>query len=175
VLGAGLLLTFGAAPVLAIPVGVQLVARRPRAALGVLAGAAAVLGVVAVATGFWWLDGLHATRQAYAAGVASERPNAYFALVGNPGALALATGPAVAVGLLVAARRWRDRASRLPLLMLVVVVAANLSLLSKGEVERIWLLFVPMLALAAPGDRRAWLGAQAALALVLQAWLRSKW
>jgi hypothetical protein len=175
VLGVGLLLTYGAVPLLAIPVGLHVLARRPRAALGVVVGALTALVLVALASGFWWLDGLGATRRAYDAGVASERPSAYFALVGNPGALALATGPAVAMGLAVVVRRWREASSRLPLLGLVAVAAANLSLLSKGEVERIWLPFVPLLGLAAPGDRRGWLVVQAVLALGLQAWLRSKW
>jgi len=175
VLGVALLLTYGAVPLLAVPVGLHLMARRPMLALRVVVGVVAVIGVVAVTSGFWWLDGLSATRRAYAAGVASERPNAYFALVGNPGALALAIGPAVAIGLVVVVRRWRAVSSRLPLLGLLAVTAANVSLLSKGEVERIWLPFVPLLGLAAPGDRRGWLVAQAVLALGLQAWLRTKW
>lgn len=174
-LGVGLLLTYGAVALIAIPVGLHVLARRPRRALEVAGAAVAVVGLVAVVSGFWWLDGLDATRRAYDAGVASERPSTYFALVGNPGALALATGPAVAVGLVVVVRRWQAASSRLPLLGLAAVAVANLSLLSKGEVERIWLPFVALLGLAAPGDRRAWLVAQAVLALGLQAWLRSKW
>jgi methylthioxylose transferase len=55
------------------------------------------------------------------------------------------------------------------------VAVANLSQMSRGEVERIWLPFVPWLALAAPGDRRGWLAAQAGLALLLQAALVSAW
>jgi hypothetical protein len=89
--------------------------------------------------------------------------------------LALAVGPAVVVGLVLAIRRWRDAASLLPLVGLAIVVAVDASLLSKGEVERIWLPFVPWLALAAPGHRRSWLALQAVVAVVLQAWLRSKW
>ncbi|MGQ0434317.1 MAG: hypothetical protein ACT452_18180 [Microthrixaceae bacterium] len=174
-LGFALLLTYGAAPVLAVPVAVHGLARRPGLAGVVLAGAIAVLGLVALTSGFWWLDGLEATRRAYADGIAGDRPDAYFALAGNPAALALAIGPAVAAGLALAARRWRSAGARLPILGLLVVFAANASLLSKGEVERIWLPFVPVLALAAPGDRRGWLVTQAALALVLQAWLQSKW
>lgn len=175
VLGLALLLTYGAAPVLAVPVAVHGLGQRFRLAVLVLAGVTAVLVLVAVTSGFWWLDGLEATRRAYADGVAGDRPDAYFALAGNPAALACAVGPAVAAGLALAARRWSTSSARLPLLGLLVVLAANASLLSKGEVERIWLPFMPVLALAAPGDRRGWLIAQAALALLLQVWLQSKW
>jgi hypothetical protein len=175
VLGAGMLLTYGGAAMLAIPLVVHLRHRRLAPAALVVVGALGVLVATAAVTGFWWFDGLDATRAAYVAGVAGDRPSAYFALAGNPGALAFAVGPAVVVGLVLAVRRWREAASLLPLVGLAVVVAVDASLLSKGEVERIWLPFVPWLALAAPGDRRAWLAVQALLAVVLQAWLRSKW
>jgi hypothetical protein len=142
------------------------------------AGGAAVLAAAAAA-GFWWLDGLAATRDAYWAGVGAERPGWYLTLVGNPGALALAVGPAVAAGLATAAahagraRGWRP--ALLPAAASSAVLVADLSQLSRGEVERIWLPFVPWLALAAPGDRRGWLGAQVLVALVLQACLASPW
>ena len=174
-------------------------------ATGAFATAAAlgVLGLAAAA-GFWWPAGLDATRQAYWAGVASVRPAVYLTLVGNPAALALAVGPAVFVGLAAlaaGARRhrraaagqpgsgpdtppiehgWRDgawtaRAWVLPVAALCAVVAADLSQYARGEVERIWLPFVPWLALAAPGHRRGWLAAQVAVGLALQAGLRSPW
>lgn len=175
VFGAGLLLTYGAVVVLGIPVLTQLRRDRVRVLVIGLAAAVATLVLVDLLTGFSWLDGLAATRSAYNDGIASRRPAPYFALAGNPAALALAIGPATAVGLVAAVRRWRSAAALLPLAALVAVLVADASLLSKGEVERIWLPFVPWLALAAPGDRRAWLAAQALLALVLQGWLRSSW
>lgn len=175
VLGVGLMLTYGGAALVALPVGVQLLRRRPVHALLVAAGVAAVLLATWLATGFWWFDGLDATRAAYHAGVASQRPAPYFALAGNPGALALALGPAVAVGLASAVHALRSRVSWLPLSGAAVVAMANASLLSKGEVERIWLLFVPWVAVAAPGNRRTWLVAQATLAILLEAWVRTKW
>lgn len=175
----------------AAPVGVL--------AAGSVAGGLAVLGVAAAA-GFWWPAGLAATREAYWAGIGGQRPAAYLTLVGNPAALALATGPAVAAGLgMTLARAWRassrrdrvsqpapapaglvtlDRAWRaalLPAAALVAVLLADLSQMSRGETERIWLLFVPWLAVAAPGDRRGWLAAQVAVALTLQSVLDSPW
>jgi hypothetical protein len=203
VLGLALLFSYGAAGMLAVPaLAVVALARagasrgpapahpppgtgRARPSLGPArwaahgaAGGAAVL-TAAAAAGFWWLDGLAATRDAYWAGVGAERPGWYLTLVGNPGALALAAGPAVAAGLATAAahagraRGWRP--ALLPAAASSAVLVADLSQLSRGEVERIWLPFVPWLALAAPGDRRGWLGAQVLVALVLQACLASPW
>ena len=151
----------------------------PWAASGML-GALAVLAAAAVA-GFWWVDGLDVTRRAYWDGVGGTRPGWYLTLVGNPGVLALAIGPAVAVGLATTLARARSgagaawRAALLPGAALVAVVAADLSQMSRGEVERIWLPFVPWLALAAPGHRRIWVVAQVAVALTLQSALDSPW
>jgi hypothetical protein len=105
------------------------------------------------------------------------RPALYTTVAGNPAALALAVGPAAAVGLSAAARRLhrRPRTDLLPLLALAAVVVADLSQMSRGEVERIWLPFVPWLGLAIPGDRRGLLGLQVGTALALQAVLASPW
>ena len=202
--GAALLCTYGAAVMLLVPmaVGAVLVAaggRRPCAAgvagrepaphrgtrpVALVAwaagGVAAVLGIAAAA-GFWWPAGVEATRAAYWGGVGGRRPAAYLTLVGNPAALALATGPAVAAGLGVAVARVRTRAraavrpALLPAAALCAVLVADLSQMSRGETERIWLPFVPWLALAAPGERRGWLAAQVTVAVVLQAVLDSPW
>jgi methylthioxylose transferase len=203
--GAALLCSYGVA-LLGLVVGVAVLATAPvpwRTAMVAAGGSVALIGLAAAA-GFWWPDGLGATHQAYWAGVAAERPGMYVTLVGNPAALALATGPATAVGLAILAahaRRghllqpgrvrsagrasesgrgvgstvWPGRAALLPVAALVAVVAADLSQLSRGEVERIWLPFVPWLALAAPGNRTGWLAAQVAVALVLQSVLVSPW
>jgi hypothetical protein len=213
VLGLGLLLTYGAALLLGVAVVAAIggAAHRDRVARPEAAGVglrvvfgALVAGIVAVlalaaAAGFWWPAGLDATRHAYWAGVAAERPALYLTVAGNPAALALATGPAVALGIgglwarrpppaarrrdrgrpspepLAAALSEADRAWLLPVAALAVVAAADVSQFARGEVERIWLPFVPWLALAAPGDRRGWLAAQVALAVVLEATLRSPW
>jgi len=201
--GTALLFTYGAALMLLVPlaVGAVLVAaggRRPAAgaarrqpaphrgarpvalAAWAAGGVAAMLGMAAAA-GFWWPAGVEATGTAYWGGIGRLRPAAYLTLVGNPAALALATGPAVAAGLGVAVARIRTRAraavrtALLPAAALGAVLVADLSQMSRGETERIWLPFVPWLALAAPGDRRRWLAAQVALALVLQTTLDSPW
>jgi hypothetical protein len=175
VLGSGLLLTYGGALVLALPGALHLGARRWGHLAAIGAGVLAVLVGVWAWSGFWWLDGLLGTREAYWDGIGAQRPALYTTLVGNPAAFAAAAGPAVLAGLWAAGRRWREAASWLPLLGLGVVLLADLSQMSRGEVERIWLLFLPWVALAAPGDRRAWLAVQAAVGIGLQIVLRSPW
>ena len=143
----------------------------------VTAGAGfAVVPLVFMAAGFNWFAGLEATRVAYLAGVAPERPDRYF-IVSNLVVLAVAIGPAT-----VAALVWlRDRSAWwLVGGALAGVVAADLSTMSKGEVERIWLPAVPFLLLATSAirgrtARRAWLAAQLGLGLLLTAVLDSPW
>ena len=145
--GLGVQLSYGLGPLALVPLTVLVARRRWRVLAGAAAGAAAVMAAAAVA-GFWWPDGLAATHARYVAGVASDRPFAYFALLGNPAAVAVALGPAVAVAL----ARVRD--GRLWLLAggaLAALVAADLTGLSKAEVERIWLPFVPWLLVLAAG------------------------
>jgi methylthioxylose transferase len=116
---------------------------------------------------------------AYAlAGVGARRPYLDF-LVANAACLAIALGPAVAVAL----ARLRDR--RLWLLVggtLVVVGAAMISGMSKGEVERIWLPFavwlLPAGAVLAAGRERittGWLGLQAITAIVVASVVKTSW
>lgn len=177
VLGAALHLSYGAAPLLLVPVAV-LASRR---ALGTFAGAAlGGLAVVAIfaAGGFWWPSGLTATRLEYVSSIASERSWVYFTFAGNPGAFLLATGPTWFVGL--ASLRRADIVRWAPALgALLAVVLADASGLSKAEVERIWLPFVPPLVLlagAVPDQLRTrLLAGQVILALGLQAALASPW
>jgi hypothetical protein len=180
--GCALMLTYGAVPLLLAGTAVALtLAPRPlELAVAAGLGALAVLGLAAAA-GFWWADGLAATHGAYWSGLGGRRPGVYLTLVGNPAALALATGPAVAVGLASLAcdsprpGPHRPHPALLPAAALAAVAVADLSQLARGEVERIWLPFVPWLALAAPGDRHGWLAVQVAVALVLQSILVSPW
>lgn len=178
-IGVALHLSYGVAPLVVIPVAVLIMRRR----LDLLAiaglGALGVAGAFAV-QGFWWLDGLEATRAEYWKGVARHRSWTYYLSAGNPAAFALATGPAWVLGL---ARLTRGRLQPwLPALAASgAVLVANLSGLSKGEVERIWLPYVPWVVLGAgslspgPARLRVLLGCQVLIGLVLQATLKSPW
>jgi methylthioxylose transferase len=190
-LGGLLFGTYLGAVLLIVPVAVLVSGWRRRApgvamiAVGGVVGAAAVTTAFALA-GFWWFDGVGATRAEYLAGSAQFRPWWYFSYA-NLAAAAIALGPAVVVGI----ARLRDR----HMWVLVgagaaALLASHLTRYTKAEVERIWLLFYPWLAVAAgslfvarPGEddvgrqRRAalWVGAQASGAIVLQAALVTKW
>ena len=171
--------TYGAVALAPMAIAVVMTGSRRRWRPLLIAGlaAGAVAGTFAAA-GFWWLDGLGATRALYAAGVAAHRPYGYF-LLANLAAFALVVGPASAAGL----PRLRGRGAWLLAgAALAAVAVADLSGLSKAEVERIWLPFAPFVlvatcALAARPGRaaRGWLGVQVATALALQLVVRTKW
>jgi len=177
-LGVAAFLSYGLALLAVIPLGI---ARRERAVRPLVLAAMGGVAVVAVfaAAGFWWFDGLVATQQRYAAGIASRRPYEVF-VVGNLAALAIATGPAVAVGL---ARLRNARVWWLVGGAVAAVMLADLSGMSKGEVERIWLPFAVWLlpaagALTARGEPRLvrrWLALQCACALLVQVGVRTPW
>ena len=183
-LGSLLFLTYGGATFLLLPLTLAVTARR-RGAPGTwrTAAAAVLTGAVVTAAfavaGFWWFAGAAETRLQYWAGTAQFRTWTYFG-VANLAVALIALGPATFAGLL----GLRDR--RVWVLVggaLLALMASQLSQYSRGEVERIWLLFYPWVAVAggalmsaaAPLRSAMWVGVQAAGALVLQAALVSKW
>jgi hypothetical protein len=149
-----------------------------RAAVAATAGAALVV-VAFTAAGFWWFTGFAHVRVIYAASIAASRPYAYFVWA-NLAAVSFAVGPAVYAG----ARRAAATPRALPvavgllaLAALTAVLVADLTGLSKAEVERIWLPFavwlvVPCALLPRP---RPWLAAQAVLALAVNHLLLTVW
>jgi hypothetical protein len=176
--GLSLFLSFGLALLAVIPLAVCIARRRYRP---LVIAALATLPVVAwfAAEGYWWVSGYIAMHEENWRGVAKDRPLRYF-LVANLAVLAVATGPAIAVGL---ARLRRGKIALLVGASLVVVLLANLSAMSKGEVERIWVPFFPwvMLAAAAIGTRdklerfRPYLGLQLACTVVAAVTMWSLW
>jgi hypothetical protein len=144
------------------------------AALGALAVAAAF-----TAAGFWWFTGLQRTGVIYAASAAAARPYAYF-LWANLAAVSFAAGPAVYAGIrraVVAPRSLPLGGLLLAAGALLALLLADLSGLSKAEVERIWLPFVVWLVIPCallPGPR-AWLVAQVGLALLVNHLLLTVW
>jgi hypothetical protein len=171
-LAAALMATYGTVALVVIPAVVAVRTRRLRPFVIAVATAIGALVALRAATGFDWLTALHATRAAYWRGVASRRPALYLALLGNVAALAVAAGPAAAGGIAAVRARWPS--SVLPAAAVLAVATADASQLSRGEVERIWLPFVPWLALGARHERR-WLAAQVGVAIAIQAMLRSPW
>jgi len=176
--GAALFFTYGAVLIAPIAVAVACAQRRVRP----LAIGAAGAGLVVVAfwlSGFWWVEGLLATRVRYWDGVASIRPYEYF-LVANLAAFALVVGPAAAVAV---SRLRRTGPWLLAAAGLTGVVLADLSGMSKAEVERIWLPWAPWVLVAtfclATSERsaapRRWLGLQAAAAVAIQVGVRTPW
>ncbi len=182
--GSLLFLTYLGATLLLVP-AVLLVAGMRRRDIGTLAvmagGIAAGLAVIGVfwLAGFWWLDGVRATNQQYRLGSAQFRDWGYFA-IGNIAAALIAVGPVTVIGLGVL------RSRRMWLLVggaVAALLVSHLSRYTKGEVERIWLIFYPWIAIAGAAlvaRSRRWSGAaavgvQATCAIVLQAALLSKW
>lgn len=183
VLGLSLHLSYGLVPLLAVP-GAVVLCRRAWRTLALASVGAGAVAVAFAAGGFWWFAGLAAARVEYFEGLASVRPYAYFALAGNPGALGFVLGPAVAASLALAVRRRLPSSTwLLPAASLTALLVADVSGLSKAEVERIWLPFTPYLVVAVAGLvvgrpawwARAWLGAQVGLVLLLQSSLLSPW
>ena len=176
--GMTVFLSYGLALLVILPIAVCVVRRRTRL-LGWAGLGAAPLFVGFAAFGFSWVSGFLATRHAYWTGVAIFRPYSYF-LFADLALLAISSGPAVAVAL----AHLRNR--RVWLLVgaaLAVVAIADLSGMSKAEVERIWLPFVPWLLLATvalsqrwPSVRlRPWLALQATCTLVVAVTIWSQW
>lgn len=170
--GAGLFLSYGLTLMAIFPVAIALHRRRLRPLLLACIGPLVVVALFAAA-GFWWFDGLSSTRVEYAKSIARYRPYSYFVFA-NIAAFAIVVGPATAAGL----ARLRDRS--LWVLVgagLVAVVVADVSGMSKAEVERIWLPFAPWVILATAslaGSRRirVWLGVQVGVGFAIQLSMR---
>jgi len=174
--GVAAFLSYGLVLAAVIPLGVAVSRRRARPLVLAGIGALVVFGAAA-AFGFSWFDGLAATRERYFAGVASVRPYSTF-LIANLGILAIMLGPAVAVAL----ARLRDRRAWLLVgAALAAVAMADLSGMSKSEVERIWLPFAPWIlvsgiALASTvRSTRRWLALQLVAALAIEVVVRTAW
>ena len=134
-----------------LAVGVLVAARawRPWA----IGGALAVVAAFA-ANGFLWWEAYPVLVERYYAGIASERPYAYWVWA-NLAVLGFSAGPVFGAAVALALSRLRALRDGGALGVLVtlclagfaMVLAADLSGMSKAEVERIWLPFVPWVLL----------------------------
>jgi hypothetical protein len=184
-LGYSVMLSYGL-PLLALLALSVLASARSWRPLAPAAAAALTVVLAFAAFGFSWWDALPALRERYWDGVASRRPAAYWTW-GDLAALTVSAGPVVGAGLAVLTVRARDVATDTGLRVVVwlsgaaaaMVLAADASQMSRAEVERIWLPFVPWLlvscALLPDRWRRHGLVLQLVVALAVQHLLSTGW
>jgi hypothetical protein len=189
-LGYCVMLSYGLPLLAVLAVAIAVLARRGWTVLwSVLwAALAAVAVVLAFAlAGFAWWEAYPVLVERYWAGIARRRPAAYW-LWGNLAALAVSAGPLVGSAVAVAAARIRRlgqagaavrTAVLLTLAATLTVLIADASGMSRAEVERIWLPFVPWLlvalALLPERWRRPALAVQLGFALLVQTLLLTRW
>ncbi|MEO6504835.1 MAG: hypothetical protein ABIW36_14035 [Terrimesophilobacter sp.] len=155
-------------------------------------GGALVVVLVFAAFGFEWWKAYPALVQRYWAGAAHLRPGVYWTWA-NIAALCIGAGPIVGSSVAAAITRakkvfTRDRPNRVAVERVVVlltlagfasVLIADLSQMSRSEVERIWLPFMPWLlvgtALLPQRWRRLGLAGQVTFALLAQHLLATGW
>src|SRR5690606_11816268 len=118
------------------------------------AGAALAVVLGFAAFGFAWWEAFPVLQDRYWDGIATRRPAAYWGW-GNLAALVFSAGPLLGAGLAQLLDRFRprgDREARVAWLLagaaVLTIVLADASQMSKAEVERIWLPFVPWLLVA---------------------------
>lgn len=170
-----------------------LLGHRRLAPLPYVAAGLTVVPLVFTWLGFNWWEAYHLLITRYYEGVGGTRPYGYWVWA-NLACTALLVGPATAAGLrragtasarpelrdLRGGLRTAAPEHRLALLVfaaLLALLVADLSGMSKAETERIWLPFAMWLlpACAFLPRPRAWLAAQAVLALLLNHLLLTGW
>lgn len=178
-LGYCVMMSYGLVLLGIVALAVLAAARSWRALPWAVAAALAVVGIFALA-GFAWWEGYPVLRERYWDGVASRRPTSYW-IWGNLAAMCFSAGPLVGSSIAEVARRvvsWgRTTAAERPVVWLsaagvLMVAVADLSGMSKAEVERIWLPFMPWLLLGCaflpPRWRRMGLALQVGFAVTVQ-------
>ncbi|WP_396667514.1 hypothetical protein [Microbacterium sp. R86528] len=186
VLGYCVMMSYGLPLLGVLAVTVLLVARNwTPLPWAVVAAVAVVLAFVA--GGFVWWDAYPVLVERYWDGIASRRP-AWYWMWGNFAALSFSAGPLVGAAVAAAIQRLPSVRSAITAERVIVFLAtaafvtvllADLSQMSKAEVERIWLPFVPWLlvgtALLSERWRRWGLVGQLTFAVVVQHLLLTSW
>ena len=150
--------------------------------LGAASCAAAAVAVTFAVAGFYWFDGYTLVQQRYWQGVAKDRPFQYWSWA-NLACVVCAIGLGGVAGISRvfdrAAIRRRSGFHLLLLAILAAIAFADLSMLSKAEVERIWLPFTVWLtatpALLPVRSHRLWLALNVAGALLLNSVIFTNW
>jgi hypothetical protein len=144
--------------------------------LPVAAGVALAVLLAFAALGFSYLDALPVLRERYLEGVGGRRPASYWTW-GGLAALAFSAGPLAGAGL--AQLRSTRPVAALAAAGFACVLVADATQMSKAEVERIWLPFVPWIllgcALLPERWRRRGIALQLVVALAVQHLLRTGW
>jgi len=152
-----------------------------------IAAVTALAVVLAFALGgFAWWEGYAELRGRYFEGVGGRRPIAYW-VWGSLAALAFSAGPLLGSGVAMLVANGRsylvEHATKVTAMLsgagVASILVANASLMSKAEVERIWLPFVPWMLLSCAFLPERWrrrgLVGQLAVALVVMHLLRTTW
>jgi len=151
-------------------------------ALGPAALTSLAVAVTFAVAGFYWFDGYTLVQQRYWQGIAKDRPFTYWGWA-NLACVVCAIGLGSVAGISrvfdFRAIRRRSGFHLVLLAMLAAIVCADLSILSKAEVERIWLPFTVWLT-AAPAllpvpSHRWWLAVNAAGALLINTVMVTNW
>lgn len=176
-LGACVMLSYGLGLLGFLALAV-LVLARSWLPLPIAAASALVVVLGFAALGFAWWEAYPVLHERYWDGIAKDRPAAYW-MWGNLAALLVCAGPLLGAGL-ASLRRSGDRVVvGLAAAAALAVASADLSRMSKAEVERIWVPFVPWLLLSTallPERWRRWgLGLQVVFALAVQHLLYTSW
>jgi len=186
VLGYCVFLSYGLVLLGVLSLTVLIIARSWRALPWALGGASAVALGFAV-SGFVWWQAYPVLVERYWDGIASKRPAGYW-LWGNLAALAFSAGPLVGSAIAAALARLRGWLALtaenrvvvlLTLAATVTILLADASGMSRAEVERIWLPFVPWLLVGTallPDRWSRWaLAIQILFALLVQHLLFTGW
>ena len=184
VLGYCVMLSYGLPLLGVLAVAILAVARNWRP-LPWAVGAAVTVPLAFAVAGFAWWEAYPVLVERYWAGIATRRPLWYW-IWGNLAALVFSAGPILGAALVAAGRAVKPVRSVLqrPVVVLVAAAAltvllADLSGMSKAEVERIWLPFEPWLLIGAgllpAAWRRGGLMLQIGWALVVQHLLFTGW
>ncbi len=185
-LGFCVFLSYGLVLLGVLSLAILIIARSWRA-LPWAVGAAGGVVLLFAGSGFEWWRAYPVLVERYWDGIASWRPIGYW-LWGNLAALAISAGPIVGSSIAMSLARLRDWHARTPAIRVIVLItlAATVSILladasgmSKAEVERIWLPFVPWMLVGAALLPARWLRPaltiQIVFALVVQHLLFTGW
>ncbi|TPG25630.1 hypothetical protein [Mycolicibacterium hodleri] len=184
-LGWGIFLNYGlgliALPAVAVLIAAKDVRSALRAVVPAVVVAMAVVGVFAL-VGFWWFDGYTLVQERYWQGIAANRPFQYWSWANFASvvcAVGLGTVAGVSRAFDIKLIKERSGLYLVILAALLATVCADLSMLSKAEVERIWLPYTVWLtaagALLPPRSHRFWLGLNVLGALVLNSVILTNW